>query len=202
MKTRLSLLVFVSVLLLLASVFPAAAVEAPGVITNGSFEAPLEGSGWSVNNAIGDKRLCNAPTPIPAEGACVFRFKGGAGATTLTHVVNPSGLQIVNNAAICQMLIVDTELYMYSVNAAALGTEITLKVKLERGDTVHNLKVSGRVVDGTPNTWEKWDRGPLMIPPSADVKKIVLTVKHVAPQGKMYVDYVKFYIDPLGPSGC
>jgi hypothetical protein len=202
MKTRLSLLVFVSVLLLLASVFPASAVEAPGVITNGSFEAPLEGSGWSVNNAVGDKRLCNAPTPIPAEGACVFRFKGGAGATTLTHVVVPSGLQIVENAAICQILIIETELYMYSVDAAALGTEITLKVKLEHDDTVQNLKVSGRVNDGTPNTWEKWYRGPLMIPPSSDVKKIVLSVKHVAPQGKMYIDHVRFNMDPLGPAGC
>ena len=40
MKTRFSIFVLVSVLLMMASAIPAAAVEAPGVITNGSFEAP------------------------------------------------------------------------------------------------------------------------------------------------------------------
>jgi hypothetical protein len=202
MKTRLSLLVFVSVLLLLASVFPASAVEAPGVITNGSFEAPLSGSGWAVNNAVGDKRLCNAPDPLPAEGQCMFRFKGGAGKTTLTHIVSPSGLQIVENAAMCAYMRVGTSYYVYSVNAAALGTKVTLKIKLEHDETIQTFKTISEINDGTPNGWDLWDRGYVVIPPSSDIQRIVFSITHVAPGGKMYVDDVKFNIDPFGPPAC
>jgi hypothetical protein len=202
MKTRLSLLVFVSVLLLLVSVFPAAAVEAPGVINNGSFEAPLEGSGWSVNSAVGDKRVCDKPAPMPAEGQCMFRFKGGTGKTTLTHLVSPSGLQIVENAAQCGYVRVGTSYYVYSVNAAALGTKVTLKIKLEHDETIQTFKTIGEINDGTPNGWDLWDRGHLVIPPASHLQKIVFSVTHVAPKGKMYVDHVKFNIDPMGPSAC
>lgn len=201
MKTRLSLLVFVSVLLL-ASVFPAAAVEAPGVITNGSFEAPLPGSGWSVKNAVGDKRLCNKPNPLPADGVCVFRFKGGPSSTTLKHVVQASGLNIINNLAACQHLGVGVATKWYSIGASALGTKIMLKIKLSRFSSTYTLKMIDKFVDGTPNAWNQLVNGVLLVPEESAVNHISVAVTHVAPTGKVYIDDVNVIYEPFGPSSC
>lgn len=199
MKTRLSLLIFVSVLLLLLSVFPAAAAtEAPGVINNGSFEAPLPGSGWSVTNAVGDKQVCNLPDPIPADGQCMFRFKGGAGKTTLTHIVNPSGLQIVENQATCDNLAVGTQMQIYRKGAAAFSAKVVLKMKLNRQNSTFTLKFVDRIDEVKPNTWEYWSGGFLAVPAGSEVKKIVFSVTHNAPKGKLFVDDVKFLTVPLG----
>lgn len=184
------LIVIFCVLLIVA---PAQAATSSNLLVNGGFESGM--TGWTVTGAAGDKRLCNALIPVAYEGTCQYQFKGDGGVTTLSQVVGAAGLLSFNSFMTSADAYLKPVLFGRATELNKVSPSMKVTVVFSDGNSSYKLKFTDGPEVLATDAWLQDNSTAVYVPAGSQATKVVFTLSHSAPNGKIYVDNVQLILD-------